>query len=85
MAKSATINTRIDAKTKRQAMNILAALHIPLSDAIGMYLRQIVYHRGIPFDVRLPNEETLQAIKQLESGKGVSFDTVDELLEDLES
>lgn len=85
MAKSATINTRIDEKTKRQATNILAALHIPLSDAIAMYLRQIIYHRGIPFDLRLPNEETLQAIKQLESGKGTTFDNVHELLEDLES
>jgi hypothetical protein len=31
----------------------------------------------------LPNEATLQAVEELESGKGAVFDTVDELFEDL--
>ncbi len=51
-----------------------------------MYLRQIIFHRGIPFDLRLPNKETLRALKELETGVGLKkFDSVDDLFEDLDS
>jgi hypothetical protein len=40
---------------------------------------------GIPFELKLPNRSTLRTIEQLESGKGVTFDSVDELLEDLQN
>lgn len=85
MANSTTIQARIDVNTKKKAKGILDALHISMSQAISMYLKQIVFHNGIPFELKLPNKDTAQAIKQLESGKGVSFDNVDELLEDLEN
>ena len=80
-----TVQARIDEKTKKQAMEILRHLHISLSEAIAVYLKQIVYNRGIPFEIKLPNEVTLKAINQLESGKGASFNSVDEMLEDLET
>lgn len=85
MAKNASINVRIDEGTKSKAQSILKVLNIPMSEAISMFFRQIVLNRGIPFELKIPNEATLRAIEQLESGKGVSFDNVDELLEDLES
>jgi len=86
MAKSATIQVRVDEDTKVQSQNILAKLHITLSEAIAMYLRQIIYHRGIPFEIRVPNTETLKAVQDAESGKGLKeFSSVDELFKDLES
>ena len=33
---------------------ILAQLGIPMSNAIGMFLKQVVIHRGIPFEMKLP-------------------------------
>lgn len=30
-----------------------------MSNAIGMFLRQVVIHRGIPFDVKLPDNAPL--------------------------
>ena len=84
--RTATINTRVDPKTKSQAQHILDDLHITMSEAISMYLRQIIFHRGIPFELKIPNKETLQALKEVERGKGLkSFDSVDDLFEDLES
>ena len=86
MPKSTTIQARIDPKTKREAANILRRLNISLSEAVAMYLRQIIFHRGIPFDLRLPNKETLRALKELETGVGLKkFDSVDDLFEDLDS
>ena len=59
MARSATrtanVFTRVDPETKEQAEAILNQLGIPMSNAIGMFLKQIVMQRGIPFDMKLPS------------------------------
>ena len=58
MARSATrtanVFTRVDPETKEQAEAILNELGIPMSNAIGMFLNQVVLQRGIPFEIRLP-------------------------------
>ena len=58
MARSATrtanVFTRVDPETKEQAEAILNELGIPMSNAIGMFLKQFVLQRGIPFEIRLP-------------------------------
>ena len=55
MARSATrtanVFTRVDPETKEQAE---AILNDPMSNAIGMFLKQVVLQRGIPFEIRLP-------------------------------
>ncbi len=52
--RTASIYTRVDPETKEQAEEILNQLGIPMSNAIGMFLKQIVMHRGIPFDMTIP-------------------------------
>jgi DNA-damage-inducible protein J len=79
------VQARIDPRIKEEARNILNELGISMSEAIAVYLKQIILQRGIPFELKLPNKATLQAVQQLESGKGVTFDNVDDLLEDLEN
>jgi DNA-damage-inducible protein J len=85
MSNNATIQTRIDPNIKQQAKRILDTLGITMSEAIGAYLRQIVLRKGIPFELKIPNEATMQAVEQLESGKGTTFRNADEFLKDLES
>jgi DNA-damage-inducible protein J len=38
-----------------------------------MLLHQIVLRKGLPFEARIPNEETAAAIEELEAGKGERF------------
>ena len=52
--RTANVFTRVDPETKEKAEAILNQLGIPMSNAIGMFLRQIVIQRGIPFDMKLP-------------------------------
>ena len=58
MARSATrtanVYTRVDPDTKEQAEHILNQLGIPMSNAIGMFLKQVVIQRGMPFEMKLP-------------------------------
>ena len=54
MAKTANLYARIEPDVKEQAENILAALGIPVSNAINMFYKQIILQRGIPFEMKLP-------------------------------
>ena len=85
MAATATIQTRVDKESKEQAKEILSRLNITLSEAIAMYLKQIIYHRGIPFELKIPNSVTSQTIKDIGEGKNLhKTDTTDKLFEELE-
>ena len=52
--RTANVFTRVDPETKEQAERILSQLGIPMSNAIGMFLKQVVIQRGMPFDMKLP-------------------------------
>ena len=85
MSRNATIQARIDEDTKLRAQNILKTLHISMSEAISMYLRQIIFHRGIPFELKIPNELTAKTLRDAEAGKGLhKVSSVDELFEELD-
>lgn len=58
MPKSANLYARIEPDLKEQAEAILNALGIPASNAITMFYKQIVFHNGIPFDLKIPNHPT---------------------------
>ena len=49
--------TGVEPEVKEQAEQVLDRLGIPMSNAVGMFLRQIVLQRGIPFEMKLPAYE----------------------------
>ena len=57
--KTANLYARIEPEVKEQAEDILSALGIPASNAINMFYKQIIIHRGLPFEVVLPPEKPL--------------------------
>ncbi|MBW1933582.1 MAG: type II toxin-antitoxin system RelB/DinJ family antitoxin [Deltaproteobacteria bacterium] len=71
MNKSVTIQARINPEVKREAQEILSQLHITMSEAIAMYLTQITLHKGIPFEIKIPNETTEKTLKESEAGKNL--------------
>jgi len=85
MSKTATIQTRVDPEVKKQALAILEKLNITMSEAISMYLSQITLHQGIPFELKIPNDQTVQALAESEQGKNLhQVDSVEQLLVELE-
>jgi len=64
----ATVNVRVSKEVKAKAEAVLKALNISMSGAIDLFLREIAFHRGLPFAVRIPNEETLKAMHEVEQG-----------------
>ena len=59
MARTANVFARVEPEIKEQAESILDQLGIPMSNAVGMFLRQIVLQKGIPFEMKLPRTEPL--------------------------
>ena len=59
MQRTANIYARIEPDIKARAETVLGELGIPLSNAIGMFLRQVVLHNGIPFEMKLPAKPPL--------------------------
>jgi DNA-damage-inducible protein J len=70
MSKSAFITARIEPKLKARASRVLANVGVSTTDAITMFLRQVVLRGGLPFDVRVPNSATGKDIEALEAGRG---------------
>jgi DNA-damage-inducible protein J len=84
MAKEATARARIDADLKEEAESILAECGLNATQGINLFYRQIVLHRGLPFDVKIPNAESRKAMREIETGEGLSrFGGADDLFRDL--
>jgi DNA-damage-inducible protein J len=82
MPKNAYITARVDKSLKAKAERILSRVGISTTDAITMLLHQIVLRKGLPFEARIPNAETIAAMAELDRGGGESFDgTAEELFE----
>ncbi len=83
MAKTAMTHARLTPEIKEKAEAILKELGISISSAYEIFYRQIIAHRGIPFDVHLPNQDTLQAMRDARDAKGKKYDSVEKMFKDL--
>lgn len=83
--KTETIRARIDPVLKLEAEEIMDTLGLTPSAVIKMLYRQIVLTRALPFAVRIPNETTLAAMAELESGGGGTAVSVADMLRELKA
>ena len=74
VAQKIRTNVYLDSDMKEQAKNIFKKYGVSLSDAINMFLTQSVIERGLPFEMKIPNDETIQAIQ--DARNGINFDTM---------
>ena len=89
MTQEARISTRIDKELKTEAEALLAELGMKPSQAISMFYKQIVRQRGYPFELKVPNDETVTAMKELHDpetrAQAKSYSSVADLMDDLNS
>ena len=72
MAKTATIRARIEPQLKVQAEELFSQLGLSVTQAITLFYRQVTLQKGLPFAVKIPNSETLQALRQAGDGKDLT-------------
>ena len=74
---------RVEENTYTQAKDILNKMGLSYSQAISVFNNMIILNNGLPFDVKLPTKETQKAMQELEGNIGRSFESVDDLFDDL--
>lgn len=69
---------------KKKVGKILSRLGLNHSSAVNMFYHQVLAQKGIPFDVKIPNKETLKALENSRKRKNLTtYKNSDELFEDL--
>ena len=69
MAKTEMIRARLEPELKSQAEAVFAELGLSPTEAITLFYTQVTLHRGLPFAVRIPNAETIEALRQARIGE----------------
>lgn len=90
MAKTSSIHIRVDPKVKEEVEKILNVIGMTSTEAINIYLKQIIINSGIPFEIKAPqfSDEMLEAIAEAEEMEKhpdnyKSFESVEAFMEDL--
>jgi DNA-damage-inducible protein J len=68
---------RVDQNNYTQAKVILKYLGLSYSQAVNIFNSMIVFNKGLPFEIKIPNDETLQAMEEAKKLDG-DFVTLDE-------
>ena len=82
MAKTEMIRARVEPELKSQAEEVFSGLGLSPTAAITLFYRQVTLHHGLPFAVKVPNAETIAALRQARTGEGLTEYTS---LEDLKA
>ena len=81
MPNLATVTVKIEPQLKKEAETIFEKLGFTPMEAIKLFYRMVQLEKNLPFDAKIPNDETLQAIKDAEDRKNLTAcDDVNDLL-----
>jgi DNA-damage-inducible protein J len=83
MASDTVVRARIDGKVKKDAAKVLEDMGLSVSDAIRLLLMRVAAEKALPFEIKVPNAATQAAMAELERGEGAAFDSVAELMTEL--
>ena len=64
MGRTVQMQIRLEPDLKSQSEEVLNQLGLKPTEYIRMALRQLVMRRGLPFDARIPNAETIKALDE---------------------
>ncbi len=83
LMKSVTVQARISPSLKKKADTIFKRIGLTPSQVINAMYAQVVLRKGLPFELRIPNNTTLDAINELERGDGNTYSSFKEMIDDL--
>ena len=72
-------NIHLDSDIEKQAKDIFKKYGISLNDAINIFLTQSILQKGFPFELKIPNSETIKAIEDARIGKNSEEISLDDL------
>jgi len=77
------IHVRVDEDLKLRASDTLEKMGLSLSEAVRLLLTRIATEKALPFDVRVPNPETVAAMRAGDRGEVSRAASVQEMMAQL--
>lgn len=84
MPSTTMIHVRVDDRLKAQATETLAAMGLTVSDAVRVFLTRLVAEQQLPFDLRVPNAATRDAMLEARAMGTARFAAAEDLIDDLQ-
>ena len=83
MTRNSVVRASIDERTKKEAAAVLGAMGLTLADAFRLLVKRIAAAKALPFDLLVPNEKTIAAMREARAGKLPRFKLTKDLLREL--
>ena len=95
MSKTSNVYIRVEPNVKDGAEAVLNELGLSMSNAVSIFLKQVVMHNGLPFEVKMPSKkplvyedlseedfdrEILKAMDDLDNGRTYTVEEVEKEL-----
>ncbi len=77
---STMVHIRINKELKEEACAKLELMGLSLSEAVRLLLIRIARENALPFEVRVPNVKTKQAISCAKNDEVIKFNSIEELI-----
>ncbi len=82
MHKSSTVNTRINPALKNKAEAIFNKIGLSSAEAVRLFYTQVCLHKGLPFEIKIPNKTTERAMQEADLGKTKKAKSIKALLDE---
>jgi DNA-damage-inducible protein J len=83
MPANAVVRARIDEKTKKKATIVLKSMGLTPSAAFRLLMVRVAADRNLPFELRIPNAETVEAMNAGLRGEVTTVSSVEDLFREL--
>ena len=80
-----TTSIKLDVEIKAKAKEIFKELGITMGEAVNIFLSQVALHKGLPFEVKIPNKETIKAIEEARKGINMESSSIEEMIAEREN
>jgi len=80
-----TTSIKLDIEVKAKAKEIFQELGLTMGEAVNIFLTQVTLHKGLPFEVKIPNDKTQQAIEDARKDINMQTTTIDEMIVEREN
>ena len=80
-----TTSIKLDIEIKAKAKEIFQELGITMGEAVNIFLNQVALHKGLPFEVKIPNDETKKAIEDARKGINMQSISIEEMMAEREN
>jgi DNA-damage-inducible protein J len=84
MSKTTTVRARIEPQLKEKVETIFQELGLTTTEAINLFYRQVELQKGLPFEIKIPNQVTKKTFEQTDQKEElVTCKSVDDLFNQL--